>query len=1805
MQSPAPSGSPEFIPKRRFRHWRKFLVILACLAVFCTTYALILPALTLERTCSLPEHTHTEDCYSQVTTIEKATLICTAQTLNVHQHTATCYGEDGEILCGYADFLLHTHDDACYQDNTLCCTLPEILPHLHTQTCYAADTEDTGAEQTHTHTPSCYGKARGNCICTLQETDGHIHDEGCFDENGNSCCELTNSVPHQHNDDCYEWSNVLLCEEENAESVLICRQPELVAHTHTEECFTTDGTLICGKLELHTHQHIATCFSVVNEAADTQTLTCTNTDPEHTHTARCYGVWQVTCGMQMHLHSSDCQSLAFICGLDEHTHSETCFDERGAMVCLKDVHTHTAACLPVTYICGFEEHSHVGECYDESGTPICGKTEHTHVETCKKFTLTEAEQAQVDTVDAQITDLPSLEDLQTMIQEWEAANSGAESQADSISVLSLEPRASAVDSSELEEQLVSIYRQYSAARTAYDALSPMQQSAVQGREKLLAIGELFSVTQIPNIEQLTSDRAYVTDLKVRQLDTGTAPFDADDAPGNDSSSTNAVVRTFDTLSYSFSVSYASYLDTDIFNEARVKIEFVLPVSADEAEFDQTSMGWMEDPVLTTDERGQVLTCYKPLFPSADHTSVVPGEFSENLDIRVKMMNNGDVLTPTVSAAMEYNTWDGVCSKHDREEKITVQAQPITISAAPKYNVQIQKAFASELSQDFDFSASSPSMRNTAYALNQDAGTRPGRIYTFGVTLQLYNDSASKGLRGIELPQGDITFDIKLSSQFVPIYVKNASGTTQTQKGTTTDVTQSYTPLVWSYDVQSADMCRDRDTKMTTYAYAFNAAPFNKNSDRDRGYYDGGSWSAVQDGNVIHFTVRDYKFDGVFPYINVGQSSELSTYYNKETGVQNIGCFSAAELYVVQPFTTRSGTQVLNDFSKNGTYAQNIGTGTCDSGSFQMKLETVNLRAATATGQSLRIANDNSNQGSTQDDVLNVSVALQRPGSYQQRHLYSAKSTSGMYDVFGVGESKPGSCATNGNDWATLGTEIGLTFGGYAQTNGDEGNKMCAGKWLLKFNAEAFELLDHDTSDKPRTANLYANLYYSHPFLVAVKPDGTNWSSDAELKSTSMFDLCYYRTISEAKQHGEIVGVMVEAEPLQSVGVDGLPYSIVETYFTQNVKVRSDMSLTNRYFIITEESMIWTMSDYLSAGKSIPSLCGNDPSNPITLPKATYYINQPSAYKNGDGVYNQHHGAYQIGDTILILGYKASILKKLEQTVDGAPKSNYNLDAGQRIIDFVLDPSVSFSEYLQPEQKCVTTVTIEDTLPKYLTYRPGSCYFGGIYTQNSANGGTGGTMTGGVQTEPQVTNHADGTQTLKWVIENVTVGQPMPLIHYSVYAGTAGDPQNDVPKGTTNLINRVQISADGDQRVHSLQYGNVSEVGLVLTRGDASSYGKFSRDALVELDGELEYVIYFDSNSDSIIDDVVLMDTMPRNGYFGSNFSGTYTISGWKMDTSKTSVQNFKLYYTMDEKYAGKTISDIPISEIQTWSIAEISSQGVAQKLIGTMPVAWAMVGKLEAQQGVYVELSVQLESANVPNESNVYRNTFSHNKITTTTEEMTVSRTLEGLTWLDENHDGLQDSGESRVSGIQVSLWKLKDGGNPDKEADYLPFCYIGTNTPMQILSGQQVSAKAASSVESYSTGQYLFTDLPAGTYAVRFDSGTEDIAPLRASPVNRGSVSDDLRDSDATPVYSSDKNTLKYTLITGISLPTAEEMSVVKYESKHHDSGFYKQGYILPNTGASGTVPYTTGGLLLIAAAAILFFSSRKKQKRGHASTC
>ena len=357
--------------QNRRQNWQRIVLVLAAVVVFVTTYMLILPAITMERTprCGLEEHQHGGECYETRLLAPQPVLNCSPETLGIHQHTEDCRDEDGNLICGYADFVVHTHDERCYDaDGDLICTLPEIEEHVHDESCY----ED---EQM--------------LVCGLEEEEPHIHEEDCYDADGTLICDLDETEGHIHDDSCYETQRTLVCDMEEVE-----------LHTHTEECRgetdepadgaseEAEGPLICGKPEVLEHQHTDACFiTPEGDGEEVQVLVCTL--EEHIHTENCWSDAEGGGTDSGGAPASGAQSAPeYVCGLEEHTHGADCYDADGNLICVQEEHTHDDSCLtaaesPVPeYLCGLEEHTHGADCYDADGNLTCVQEEHSHDASC-------------------------------------------------------------------------------------------------------------------------------------------------------------------------------------------------------------------------------------------------------------------------------------------------------------------------------------------------------------------------------------------------------------------------------------------------------------------------------------------------------------------------------------------------------------------------------------------------------------------------------------------------------------------------------------------------------------------------------------------------------------------------------------------------------------------------------------------------------------------------------------------------------------------------------------------------------------------------------------------------------------------------------------------------------------------------------------------------------------------------------------------------------------------------------------------------------------------------------------------------------------------------------------------------------------------------------------------------------------------------------------------------------------------------------------------------------------------------------
>ena len=238
---------------RRRRTLKKCVQVLGCLVVFITTYALILPAITMEQKafCGMEEHIHTDSC-GQMQLV--SVLDCTQEKLGIHIHHDECYDSQGDRICSQADYVAHAHDALCYDTNgQLVCTLPECTVHDHSEACYGF--ADVAPEVLHIHSDSCFRTEQGSLICELEESDDHGHEDSCYESNSALSCGMEEGQAEPT---------------EPAEWILLCKEPIASVHQHNESCFRVSEqrteALNCG-MEEHTHNLV--CYS--DSEADVET----------------------------------------------------------------------------------------------------------------------------------------------------------------------------------------------------------------------------------------------------------------------------------------------------------------------------------------------------------------------------------------------------------------------------------------------------------------------------------------------------------------------------------------------------------------------------------------------------------------------------------------------------------------------------------------------------------------------------------------------------------------------------------------------------------------------------------------------------------------------------------------------------------------------------------------------------------------------------------------------------------------------------------------------------------------------------------------------------------------------------------------------------------------------------------------------------------------------------------------------------------------------------------------------------------------------------------------------------------------------------------------------------------------------------------------------------------------------------------------------------------------------------------------------------------------------------------------------
>jgi|GEM_PF-4984780 len=250
-------------------------------------------------------------------------------------------------------------------------------------------------------------------------------------------------------------------------------------------------------------------------------------------------------------------------------------------------------------------------------------------------------------------------------------------------------------------------------------------------------------------------KAEITEWKLISTYDGTEAFDADDAPGHDSSVSNHIVRSFDSvdyeLGYTTAIKNLSPNDPAGYTGGYLCIEAVLPgCTKNEAVFDAESIAKWGTVTSMTEISGNVVAEIRYHLVNDDFIVAVPGAGTLSIPVLVHGAGNGKKITPAFKVWLEGNP----------VESRTVTADTFTVSAAPQMNVKLSLANSGKMWG----------------AQTDSAGKALGNgvIQDYTVSLQV---GTSTRLKGAEAPAGPVTFQLKLDGT----HIKNSLTTTPLQK----------------------------------------------------------------------------------------------------------------------------------------------------------------------------------------------------------------------------------------------------------------------------------------------------------------------------------------------------------------------------------------------------------------------------------------------------------------------------------------------------------------------------------------------------------------------------------------------------------------------------------------------------------------------------------------------------------------------------------------------------------------------------------------------------------------------------------------------------------------------------------------------------------------------------------------------------------------------------------------------------------------------------------------------------------------
>ena len=586
--------------------------------------------------------------------------------------------------------------------------------------------------------------------------------------------------------------------------------------------------------------------------------------------------------------------------------------------------------------------------------------------------------------------------------------------------------------------------------------------------------------------KVIGDKATISSAVITQRKTGTGPWDEDDEPGNDSSEDNDIVRSFDQVTWTVDLTMAlkEGAGVDSITGGTIEVKAELPENcANVMKWDIDEMTWLGGTGVVSED-GRTLT---GSYTMSEGTTTVPGKQTLVLVLSVEGAENETEIVPTFSFNL---------AGSEEDKKVTTTGEIVTVSATGKYNIQLHS--------------------NTGHLSNKTTvdygqGEVEGRMYGYGFTVQLYNESESKGLKGVEYPQGEISFDIDLKLE------RSQNGSTELE-----DITSEATPILWNYRANNWDgisgNIEDRDMYGSAYALYDRELPLGIDvGERYYSTYDSGDIQMIQEGDTLHVTIKNYNFDGEFPmYKSLWKGAPNIT----KIYTDNIGTFSVGYMQIFVPDTEASTIEDRN---------------------YYLTISDSNMQI-TSSIQEINT------QMNASDDSIRIQHIIYKQGSYSQSISPGAES------LFGKGDSK-----VNIEDTINMSVYFGIS--GTNDYDINTANKF------IKFDGEAYEpIYYNDGSKYHKNWSMRGDTVFKVWYVT--KKDGANWASQEEMNNGNIEDMDIYENIEDIPEGKICIGIYLETISGYISKVSGTNNSLL---FLLKIK---DTATIGKTYGITQRTWYW-------------------------------------------------------------------------------------------------------------------------------------------------------------------------------------------------------------------------------------------------------------------------------------------------------------------------------------------------------------------------------------------------------------------------------------------------------------------------------------------------------------------------------------------------------------------------------------------------------------------------------------------------------